>query len=63
MDALQEKVLRIVDEDIGEECRRLGDIAVGIPLSMHIARYLKELVTILSAKQSKDSNNCADGGC
>ena len=63
MDALQEKVLSIVGEDIAEECPRLGDIAVGIPLRMHIARYLKELVIILSAKQGKDSNDCADGGC
>ena len=62
MDALQEKILNIVDEDIAEECCKLGDFPLGLPLNMHIARYLKRLATILSTKESKDGKDCSDGG-
>lgn len=53
MDALtplEKKVLEIVDEDIGElfrECVRKngpGSFALGLPLQMHMARYLKAAV-------------------
>jgi hypothetical protein len=62
MDALQERILKVVEDDIAEGFRIWRDFSIGMPLKMQMTRDLRKLVCILYAKQSEDGNNRADGG-
>lgn len=63
MDEVETKVLGIVDDDIAVLFSgKPGSFALGLPIDMQIARSLKKIVVLMTAKEVQGGDDCTNDG-